>query len=80
MRTTLDLDDELMEALLAKYPGRSKTAAVEAAIAADLERDAAEGLRAMAGTIALNTDREATREAERARAERLERRWRGDAP
>lgn len=80
MRTTLDLDDDLVAALMAKHPGKSKTAAIEAEISSSLQRDAAEGLRAMAGTFAdVEWDREADREAELRRAERMERRWRGDA-
>lgn len=51
MRTTLDLDDELMRALIARHPGESKTQAVEAAIAEHLRRGAVDWLLANAGTI-----------------------------
>ena len=53
MRTTLDLDDELMEALLARYPQDSKTQAVERAIRDHVERSAVEGLLALRGKIAI---------------------------
>jgi hypothetical protein len=51
VRTTLDLDDRLMEALMARHPGESKTKAVEAAIAEHLRRGAVEWLIANAGSI-----------------------------
>lgn len=51
MRTTLDLDDRLMEALMARHPGESKTKAVEAAIAEHLRRGAVDWLLAHAGNI-----------------------------
>lgn len=52
MRTTLELDDGLMDALMARSQGKSKTKAVETAIADYLRRDAARGMREMRGTIA----------------------------
>ena len=51
MRTTLDLDDRLMELLLARHPGASKTKAVEAAIEEHLRRGAVDWLLANAGSI-----------------------------
>lgn len=51
MRTTLDLDDELMTALLARYPGASKTEAVERAIREYLSMDAAAKALALAGKL-----------------------------
>jgi hypothetical protein len=51
MRTTLDLDDRLMESLLARYPGKSKTKAVEAAIEEHLRRGAVDWLLENAGKI-----------------------------
>jgi hypothetical protein len=53
MRTTLDLDDALMQALLAAFPGVSKTEAIEAALAAYLAENAASWLRAQAGSVEL---------------------------
>lgn len=51
MRTTLDLDDGLMEALMVRHPGVSKTKAVEAAIEDHLRRGAVDWLLANAGKI-----------------------------
>lgn len=53
MRTTLDLDDALMEALLARHPDASKTDAIETAVRSYLERGASAGLRELAGTLDL---------------------------
>ena len=51
MRTTLDLDDGLFQALMARYPGASKTEAVERAIREHLAHDAAERLRDLRGKV-----------------------------
>jgi hypothetical protein len=51
MRTTLDLDTRLMESLMARHPGESKTKAVEAAIADHVRRGAVDWLLANAGSI-----------------------------
>jgi hypothetical protein len=51
IRTTLDIDDRLMEALMARHPGASKTKAVEAAIEEHLRRGAVDWLLANAGEI-----------------------------
>jgi hypothetical protein len=53
IRTTLDIDDRLMESLMARYPGRSKTKAVEVAIAEHLRRGAVDWLLENAGRIEL---------------------------
>lgn len=76
MRTTLDIADGLIDALLARYPGTSKTEAIEIAIAAHLSEDAAAWLRAQAGAVAF--DEAAWREAravERGRDERVDELW-----
>lgn len=49
MRTTLDIDDELFKALLARHPGVSKREAVERAIRSHLANDAVERIRTMRG-------------------------------
>lgn len=53
MRTTLDLDDDLMAALLARHPGVSKTDAIERAVREYLSIDAATRLRQLGGTMEL---------------------------
>ena len=47
----MDLDDELMAVLLARYPGASKTEAVEKAIREYLSMDAAARALALAGRL-----------------------------
>ena len=51
VRTTLDLDDELMAALLERSPGLTKTEAIERALREFLALDAAARLRSLAGTL-----------------------------
>jgi Arc/MetJ family transcription regulator len=75
MRTTLDLDDGLMEALMARAQGQSKTKAVETAIADYLRRDAARGVRELRGTITFG-DPDYWRTARRLEAQRSHRRQR----
>jgi Bacterial antitoxin of type II TA system, VapB len=51
MRTTLDLDDLLVESLVARNPGVPRTEAIERAIRAYLEADSVGRLLALAGTF-----------------------------
>ena len=51
IRTTLDIDDDLMRTLLDRLPGRSKTDAIEHAIEAFLADDAVDRLKSLAGTM-----------------------------
>jgi Arc/MetJ family transcription regulator len=51
MRTTLDLDDDLMEALMARHPDMTKTRAVQAAIEDHVRRGAVDWLLKMRGKI-----------------------------
>jgi hypothetical protein len=51
IRTTLDVDDQLIMTLLARLPGRSKTDAIEHAIEAFLANDSVERLKQLAGTM-----------------------------
>jgi hypothetical protein len=53
MRTTLELNDALMDALLSRHPGASKREAVETAIRAYLAADATERIRALRGRLAV---------------------------
>lgn len=69
MRTTLELDDSLMEALMARSKGKSKTKAVETAITDYLRRDAARGIRELCGKIAFE-DPDYWRRSRRAEVER----------
>lgn len=51
MRTTLDIDDHLMEALMARHPGVTKTKAVETAIEDHVRRGAVDWLLKMRGKL-----------------------------
>jgi Arc/MetJ family transcription regulator len=51
MRTTLDLDDDLMTALMTRHPGVSKTKAVETAIEDHVRRGAVDWLLRMRGKL-----------------------------
>lgn len=51
MRTTLDIDDDLLRALLARHPGASKREAVERAISEYLAKDAASRTRELRGKV-----------------------------
>jgi len=53
MRTTLDIDDDLLRALLARHPGATKREAVERAIAEYLSKDAAARTKALRGQIVI---------------------------
>ncbi len=50
MRTTLDIDDRLLEALMARSPGLSKTKAIERAIDHFVTQDVYESLRTLRGS------------------------------
>jgi hypothetical protein len=51
MRTTLELDDDLLEALRARHPELSKTDAIELAVRNYLASEAESRLRLLAGTL-----------------------------
>jgi hypothetical protein len=66
MRTTLDIDDDLMATLLARLPGRSKTDAIEHAIGAFLAGDAVDRLKMLAGTMEIEDVSRELRQLDRA--------------
>lgn len=51
IRTTLDIDDGLMQSLMMRYPGQSKTKAVEVAIEDHVRRRAVDELLKMRGRL-----------------------------
>ncbi len=65
MRTTLDIDDALMEALLSRVPGVTKTEAIERALRAFLADDAAARLRALAGALEIEDVSQDVRRSDR---------------
>ncbi|MCL4287998.1 MAG: type II toxin-antitoxin system VapB family antitoxin [Thermoleophilia bacterium] len=54
MRTTLDIDDALLAALMERLPGATKTEAIETAIESYVVSDARGQLRELAGTIEID--------------------------
>jgi hypothetical protein len=71
MRTTLDVDDRLLDALMARSPGLSKTKAIEHAIERYVKTDAYDRVRALRGAFAGLVDH--TAELDRFEIEREER-------
>lgn len=65
MRTTLELDDNLMESLLSRHPGLSKTDVVELAIKTYLENDAINRIRALRGKIEIEDVSRESRQQDR---------------
>ena len=65
MRTTLDIDDELLLALLARNPGASKREAVERAIAEYLSKDASSRTKALRGKLDIEDVSEEARRLDR---------------
>ncbi|MGC2190840.1 MAG: type II toxin-antitoxin system VapB family antitoxin [Candidatus Dormiibacterota bacterium] len=66
MRTTLDFDDDLMDALMARHPGLSKTEAIERTLRSWLQDAASRRLRDLGGTLDLEDRSAELRAADRA--------------
>jgi len=64
MRTTLNIKDDMMDALLKRTNSKTKTKAVEVAIKEYLEKKAIEELIALSGNIHIELDWEKEEEAE----------------
>jgi len=65
VRTTLDLDDDLVKALLARHPGLSKTEAIQVAMRSYLAGDSRTRLRRIAGTLEVEDASTALRAVDR---------------
>jgi hypothetical protein len=65
MRTTLDLDDRLVESLVARNPGVPRTEAIHRALRMYLEADSVDRLLALAGTFDIDDVSEELRAADR---------------
>jgi hypothetical protein len=65
IRTTLDIDDDLMRTLLGRLPGHSKTDAIEHAIERFLADDAVDRLKSLAGTMEIEDLSHELRERDR---------------
>lgn len=61
MRTTLNIDDEALEAALKADPGKTKTAVINDALRDYARRRALRGLRKLAGKIGWSGDLDALR-------------------
>ena len=78
MRTTLDIDDRLLDALMARSPGLSKTKAIERAIDQYVKTDAYERVRTLRGAFPAIVDRTAELDAlDLEREQRLDLKRRG---
>jgi hypothetical protein len=64
MRTTLNIKDDMMDALLKRTKSKTKTKAVEVALQEYLEKKAIEELIALSGNIHIELDWEKEEEAE----------------
>ncbi|HLQ33136.1 MAG TPA: type II toxin-antitoxin system VapB family antitoxin [Chloroflexota bacterium] len=65
MRTTLDIEDWLLEALMQRYPGVTKTEAIERALESYLEADAVSRLIGLAGSFEIEDVSREVRAADR---------------
>jgi Arc/MetJ family transcription regulator len=77
MRTTLNLDDDLIRDLMETTKAKTKTEAIHQAIKSFLRRRRIEGLLALEGKIHLDLDWRRLEEEELAAQEARERIWRG---
>ncbi|MFQ5881584.1 MAG: type II toxin-antitoxin system VapB family antitoxin [Candidatus Methylomirabilales bacterium] len=77
MRTTLDLDEGLVNELMAVTGAKTKTEAIHLAISEFIRRKKIEGLLALEGKVALDLDWRELEERELKAQEQRERRWRG---
>jgi hypothetical protein len=66
VRTTLELDDNLIASLMARLPGVSKTEAIQRALRFYLTHDAVDQLRQVAGTMDIEDVSRHLRAADRA--------------
>ena len=64
MRTTLNINDDVMDALLKRTKSKTKTKAVEVAIREYLEKKSIEDLIALSGNIHIELDWKKEEEAE----------------
>ncbi|MFZ5863555.1 MAG: type II toxin-antitoxin system VapB family antitoxin [Nitrospirota bacterium] len=77
MRTTLDLDEDLIKELLKATDARSKTEAIHLAAAELIRRRKLDKLKSLSGKILINVDWAKRERVETARQKRVTRRWRG---
>jgi Arc/MetJ family transcription regulator len=77
MRTTLDLDEALVQELLKTTEAKTKTEAIHLAIAELIRRRKLEKLKNLSGKIHIDLNWRKREQAELERQKRLKRLWRG---
>ena len=77
MRTTLDLDEELIQELLKTTEAKTKTEAIHLAISELIRRKKLEKLKSLSGKIRIDLDWRKREKIEMEHQKQLERRWRG---
>ena len=77
MRTTLTLDDKLIQELMKLTGAKTKTEAIHLAISEFIRRKKIEGLLALEGKVHLDVDWRELEERELKAQEERERRWHG---
>ena len=77
MRTTLDLDEDLIQELLKTTKARTKTEAIHLAISELIRREKLEKLKSLSGKVRIGLDLKKTEKIELDHQKRLKRRWHG---
>lgn len=77
MRTTLNLDEELIQALMRATHAKTKTEAITQAMSDLIRRKRLEKLKALSGKIRIDLDWKAKEKTEIRRQDKLRRRWHG---
>lgn len=77
MRTTLNLDEELIKELMKVTGAKTKVEAIHLAISEFIRRKKLEGLKALSGKIRIAENWQELEELELKAQEERERRWRG---
>ena len=78
MRTTLDLDEKLIEELLKATDAKTKTEAIHLAMSELIRRQKREKLKSLSGKIRIDLNRRKREQTELEYQKRLKRRWGGD--
>ena len=77
MRTTLDLDEDLVNELLKATEAKTKTEAIHLAMSELIRRRKLEKLKSLSGKIHIDLDLKKMKKVELEHQKRLVRRWRG---
>jgi Arc/MetJ family transcription regulator len=77
MRTTLNLDDDLVQELMRATQARTKTDAIHQAISDMIRRKKLDKLKALSGKIRINLDWRKQEDVEIRQQKKLARRWHG---